>query len=87
MTIPDPFTPLQTIDILLSESQNELTRIVLQERLAQRSRLRGVKNDQILAAFQAKAKNLAQAIADMKEMRFLVIREEKEKLEAGDKKA
>lgn len=79
MTIPEPFTALETLDILISESQNELTRVTLQSRLAQRSNLRGIKNEQILAAFQSKGRNLGLAITDMKELRELVIKEEAEK--------
>lgn len=85
MDIPKPFTQLETIDIMLSEGENELTKTIIQERIGQRARLRGIKNDQILAGVQTKIQQLTRGLDEMRELRELVAKEEAAKLESKTK--
>lgn len=73
-----PYTELETLEIMMCETQNELHRLKLTDRLMIRQKLAGTKNDQIIAMNQGKMRVLTQSLKDLLDIKTeLIAKEEK----------
>jgi len=86
---PRPLTQIEVLRIMVIETENEITKTKITERLAQREKLRGasfknvpggkVPMDSILMSLQTKIKDLNGTLKDLKDILEFELDEEKRK--------
>jgi hypothetical protein len=62
-----PYTQLEILEIMIAETQNEINKTHVLERLAQRQNVRGIPSETAIAALQRKIKPLEASLADLKD--------------------